>query len=228
MTQDDTPENIAQTLARELPKASVVREIAFDGALAESHIAVPKSHTLHVVSHEHLRPGPFKPKLTATFADADSFLAFVNYHAPQHDNSTVWAEFDPGKSVLKFEAVLDEYADTATSWRGLRAEYTPKQSHEWAIWFGGNKQQRDQIPFAEFLEEHGKDVHAADGMPTSNEMLKMATDLTLRGESSPGILLQRDDGTNVLVVGLTEAELRDAAGGFLERCSLVLHAEGAL
>lgn len=52
--------------------------------------------------------------------------------------------------------------------------------------------------------------------------------LRVRGESSPGILLQRDDGTNVLLVGLTEAECRDAAGGFLERCSLVLHAEGAL
>jgi uncharacterized protein YfdQ (DUF2303 family) len=184
---DESRENLAATLAKVLPKPELIavgvtaNETINDHAAIE-YIALPPGHTIQAIDHESLLSGPRRPKLTIDFADAESFVNYVNYHAQGSDRSTVWCTFDPAKSALSFNAVLDEHAVTGARWRGMRASYTPRTSHEWNVWKANDRQQKDQVPFAEFLEENERDIAAGEKLPTSLDMLKMATDFEAHAE----------------------------------------------
>lgn len=177
-SRDPAVENLAQTLARELPQARVV--------LSQDHlhqIAVPKGMTLQAVDLEKMLDAPVRAKGTATFADAASFLAYV---ARFKTTATIaWCAFDPQTFALSFEAVLDDHTGPGSAgWRGHRASFTPALSHEWKAWKGSHKSPKAQVEFAEWIQEHETDIRSIEGFPTSIQMLAMATDFVANEERS--------------------------------------------
>jgi len=196
MNHDDTElTNIAETLIRELPKAEI---LANDNTAEETeglsilHVSVPKGFELKTVTTdtEKYLPQPRRTKATAAFSDISSFLAYAQHHNIP-GRSAVWASFNPRTYALAFRAVFDEHAPVGITgveqpygpgWREHQATFKPLMSAEWDTWVGGNKQARSQMEFAEFLQAHEEDISAANGLPTSIQMLEMATNFVMNEE----------------------------------------------
>ena len=182
---DDTDtRNIAETLASVLPKAERINEIQthIDG-LHIAHFAVPKTADVMEirVDLETLLPNPRATTAKASFANADSFMAYVKLHAkPQ---SAVWCTFDPQTFALGFEAVFDDHVADAAGWRRHRAMFDPDMSAEWKAWKGNNAKSMPQVTFAEWIQEHEDDITSnANGLPTSLQMHAMATEFVANEE----------------------------------------------
>jgi uncharacterized protein YfdQ (DUF2303 family) len=176
-TWEINSENIAQTLARELPQAKLlhtqnVSALQSDDALL--FLSLPNGQKLERVDLENLLPHPRRTLATAKLSEADSFIDYVKRH--RTDATVVWAEFDPQSFSLKFTAVFDEHALGTPGWRKHSAVYAPSMSAEWKTWLANNKQAKDQLEFAEFIERHELDITTQDGYPTSLQMLQMATE----------------------------------------------------
>lgn len=185
MTDQATPiKNIAETLAEVLPDAKVVHRIAtgIDG-LSIDYIAVPKASQLQAITHdlEPYLPTPRRPQAIAAFADPASFLAYIQRHATE--NTVAWCDFNPQTFSLNFTAVIDEHAKATPGWRKHRATFSPDMSAEWKAWKGHDRKSKAQVEFAEWLEEHNDDINSsAEGMPTSLQMLQMATEFQANEE----------------------------------------------
>lgn len=178
-------ENIAQTLARELPGPQTVHEVQnqWDGRPPYDvikHVAIPAHMKVVEIDHEELLKSPRRAKAQAKFSDADSFIAYVNRH--NAGAAVVWCQFDPQALSLSFNAVLNEHHREAPGWRDHVATFTPAMSAEWKAWVANNKQAKDQLEFAEFLERHEPDISTQEGYPTSLQMLGMATDFEANSE----------------------------------------------
>ena len=168
---NEETENIAETLARVLPTAQMFASPLSDALV---HAAIPKTMELKEIDLEYLLSNPRRTKAVAKFSDADSFIAYVATH--KQAGTTAWCAFNPQSYALSFAAVIDEHAAGTPGWRSHRAEYTPDMSAEWKAWKGKHATAFAQVEFAEWLEEHTEDIAGKPGMPTSLEMLKMATD----------------------------------------------------
>lgn len=178
--------NLAETLAQVLPKAEVLPILntatSVDG-LSIAHVAVPKGFDVKEVrvDLESLLPNPRRTAATASFAEAESFLAYVHRHAQA--GSVVWCQFDPQTFKLQFTAVIDEHTKELAGWRKHRAEFTPAMSNEWKAWKGHDQQSMAQVDFAEWIQEHETDINSSvEGMPSSLAMLKMATEFVANEE----------------------------------------------
>lgn len=198
-------ENIAQTLARELPTAKIIHIQGAAGGGGITHVLVPKTFDLKAIDDAALLANPRSNDATASFADGESFLAYVKYHAA--DGATVWCDFNPATYALTFTAVFDEHRPSLPAWRKHRAELKPRLSEEWKAWIGmdGTKHAMHQIEFATWIEDHEKDFAHREGFPTSLQMLEMATafeatsDKRIRSKtriSSGGIQLEFVDTEN--------------------------------
>lgn len=183
MTDHQHPEpreNIAQTLAQVLPEAKLIHQLDTSvPGLSIAHAAVPKSSELKEIRldlEKHL-PHPRRTQAVAAFADAASFLAYVKRHATEA--SAVWCLFNPQTFALRFHAVFDEHTKTAAGWRAHRASFEPDLSVEWKAWKGNDRQPFAQVAFAEWIQEHEDDIAVATGMPTSLQMLEMATNFVM-------------------------------------------------
>lgn len=175
--EDHTTENLAQTLARELPGPQLLSDTRVDELATHDRVlqlAVPKGFDLKEVDFERLLPSPRRTKAAAALGDSNSFLAYVQRHAT--DRTVVWATFNPQTFKLSFSAVIDEHSKGAAGWRAHVATYTPEASAEWKAWAAANKQQQAQVEFAEFLERNELDIASQEGYPTSLQMLHMATE----------------------------------------------------
>ncbi len=186
MNDTTTPitKNIAETLAEVLPEAKVVHQptTGIEG-LTIAHVAVPKASALQPITTdlEVFLPHPRRTKALAQFADTPSFLAYVERHATEC--SVVWCEFNPQTFALRFAAVFDEHAIDAAGWRAHRATFEPDMSAEWKAWKGADRKSKGQTEFAEWIEERTDDINsAAEGMPTSLQMLQMATEFQANEE----------------------------------------------
>lgn len=181
---DPRQENLAETLARELPKGQVLHSSAPGGQDAGIvHLLVPKNAELKVIDYEKLLLHPRRKVATATFQDAASFLEYVKTHANGAGKSAaVWVDFNPTTAALSFEAVLDEHSELAAGWRGHKARFTPMQSVEWKTWTGKSGKEFGQAAFAEFLEENEKDIAGGSGFPSSLDMMAMATEFEANAE----------------------------------------------
>ena len=175
-------DNIAATLAKVLPTAVIVhpdKPIAGDTL----QIAVPNAFALKTIDTEHLLPNPRRTKDTASFADADSFLAYVARHRIP-ESTVAWCNFNPQTFALDFAAVIDDHGTAGLAgWRAHRAKFTPDLGAEWKVWKKQDRTLLSQTDFAEWIQEHETDINSAvDGFPTSIAMLKMATDFVLNEE----------------------------------------------
>lgn len=185
MDEYDT-RNIAETLADVLPKAQLLLTID-NGNLVPgvsiNHYAVPKGATVVEMKTdlEAYLANPRKTKAQALFGDHSSFLAYVARHATE--NTVAWCRFNPQTFALAFLAVIDEHAKGTAGWRMHRAGFQPDMSAEWKVWKAKDGTAMDQLPFAEFLQEHDDDINSsAEGMPTSLQMLQMATEFEANQE----------------------------------------------
>lgn len=185
MAQDQNQENIAATLARVLPGASIVdtRLETDGGSPALVQIAVPKTFDIKEIDFEKLRANPRRTTALAVFADPTSFVDYVKTFA--QPGTAVWCDFNPQTFALGFTAVIDEHAKGAPGWRKHKATFTPDMSAEWKAWTGRNGSAKpfSQVAFAEWIEEHSDDIATANGLPTSLQMMSMATEFVASEES---------------------------------------------
>ena len=173
-------ENIAQTLARELPKAQQVGTITDPTAptapKAAVVFAVPQGTKLETVELEKYRAHPTRADGSASFSDAASFLAYITRHSDP-GSTVVWCDFNPKTYALSFAAVFDDHAAGTPGWRKHRAVFTPAKSIEWERWSGTDRKPKSQVEFALFIEDNAADIN---GTPTEADMLKMATEFEVR------------------------------------------------
>lgn len=177
MTEQTVTKNIAETLAAVLPQAALIRET---GDIL--HFAVPANTAIKEFDLEKTLPNPRRMKSKAEFADAESFLAYVLRH--RGDGTVAWCDFNPQTFALSFTAVLDDHAPGAPGWRSHKAVFAPDMSAEWKAWKGSNSKPFPQVAFAEWIQEHDEDIAAANGMPSSLQMLEMATNFVMNEERS--------------------------------------------
>lgn len=180
---DDT-RNIAATLADRLPKAEQLPSIGLEDApgFSISRVALPIGWQVHETKHdlEQYLPAPRRTKATATFATVGSFLAYIHRH--RSPSSVVWCDFNPQTYALGFTAIIDEHDKGLPAWRGHRALFAPDFSAEWKAWKGSDTKPKEQVAFAEWIQEHDEDIHAAEGYPSALQMLTMATEFASNGE----------------------------------------------
>lgn len=181
--QANLQENIAQTLARELPKPLILQTLSTaDEHGAVIYMAVPNHSRLEKVDGESLLPAPRRTKATTTLTDHTSFLQYVNEH--KQPATAVWCQFDPVTYKLAFNAVIDEIGPEAPAWRSHKANFAPTMSNEWLTWTENNRKVMTQLEFAYFIEEHEEDISAVDGYPSSLDMMKMATEFEARQDQA--------------------------------------------
>jgi uncharacterized protein YfdQ (DUF2303 family) len=166
-------ENIAQTLARELPRPIVVlsQDCTLGGSRA--HVAVPNNMKLVEVDNENLLAAPRRIVSKAELADSASFVDYVNFFAD--GSAAVWCDFNPDTFKLKFTAVFDDHGPAEPGWRSHQANFTPSLSAEWKVWTAHDGKRMSQIAFAEFLEAHERDIAGGPKHPSSLDMMTMAT-----------------------------------------------------
>ena len=187
MDTNPSPKNLAETLAEVLPDAKLIHSLDADGAVMPkglhlAHVSVPKSSELKKIEidlEKHL-PNPRRTTAVADFATAQSFLDYIARHAKPE--TAVWCNFNPQTFALDFTAVVDEHAKDAAGWRAHRATYKPELAAEWKAWKGAHKTAMPQVAFAEWIQEHEDDITSANGLPTSLQMLEMATNFVMNEE----------------------------------------------
>jgi uncharacterized protein YfdQ (DUF2303 family) len=172
--------NLAESLADLLPKAAIVHTGLNEvPGLEIVHIAVPKGSEVKEVKVDtsDFLPNPRFTKAASMFTDSASFLEYVTRHAVP--GSTVWCTFDPQAGKLSFHAVIDENTPDKAGWRRHTAKFTPDTSAEWKAWTGKNKTSMSQVEFAEWIQDHEDDIASSNSLPTSIQMLEMATNFVL-------------------------------------------------
>lgn len=173
--------NLAETLARVLPKAEHIGEDIVGGHIVRRHFAVPAGFKLETIDTQKLRPAPLRTIARPQLVTADSFLDYVKRHATS--DSVIWAQFDPQAGNLSFQLVVDEHNRASPGWGEHLATYTPALSHEWKTWTSSDTKPMSQVDFAGFLERNADDINAeGDGLPTSLAMLSMATEFEASSE----------------------------------------------
>jgi uncharacterized protein YfdQ (DUF2303 family) len=180
---EDTRNNLAETLAAVLPKAEILNSSNEPGGVAGlsiTHYAVPRNTEIKeiMVDLENMLPSPRATHAKAVLAGPVDFLAYVARH--KVPATMVWCDFNPQTFQLKFTAVIDEHMRNLAGWRRHTAELDPMMAAEWKVWKGQERKALQQIAFAEYLQEHADDINSTDesqkaGFPTALQMLTMAT-----------------------------------------------------
>lgn len=207
--------NIADALAEHLPhphllvSQTVADLTAADGVL---QVALPSNFTLKELDLERLLPHPRRTVAKASLMDAASFIDYVNRHA--QERSVVWCAFNPANFSLSFTAVIDEHDAASAGWRSHQAVFVPSMSSEWKTWSGQDRKAMDQLPFAEFIESNENDIAAVEGMPSSLEMHKMATEFVARQDMSIKSAVRSQNG------GVQLTYIADADSGTYENMKL--------
>jgi uncharacterized protein YfdQ (DUF2303 family) len=172
-------ENIAATLARELPKPlELFRDLKVERIDSVRTYAIPKGFDLQTLDNEPLLPNPRRTKAQVALTDAPSFIQYVTTH--QRPGTVVWCDFNPQKYSLNFKAIINDHDPSTPGWRDHVAVYTPAFSSEWKTWAENAKQGKGQVEFAEFIEANERDIASVEGMPTSLQMHEMATNFVAR------------------------------------------------
>lgn len=164
-------ENVAQTLARELPRPTEIASRDFDHY---SRVALPPGWKTVDLDDERLLSAPRRKCASVTVTDVDSFCAYLQRHAAP--NATVWASANYVSGDVAFLAVLNDHGgeEDGQDWRDHRASFRPEKSTEWTRWKGKDRQAFSQADFAAFVEDNLADVVGGDDGPSGADMLRMA------------------------------------------------------
>ncbi|MEY8688354.1 MAG: DUF2303 family protein [Leptothrix sp. (in: b-proteobacteria)] len=167
--------NLAETLADVLPSTELLQENLCVDGLQVLHYAVPKGHDVKElrVDLEAYMPKPRKLQAKAEFHETESFLAYIARHA--NEDSVCWCDFNPQTYSLSFRAVIDEHGKDSAAWRHHVAAYKPRMSAEWQEWKSKDRVGFSQVEFAEWLQDHERDIASVAEHPSCADMLQMAT-----------------------------------------------------
>ena len=200
--------NLAETIARLVPTAAIVYPPTPEvGDILL--LVVPDNFKLLPVDTEQMLDHPRRTVASASFADADSFLAYVKRHA-RPESTVAWCDFNSQTFALRFAAVFDDHG-TEAGWRKHRADFTPDMSAEWKAWKGSNTKAMDQVTFATWIQDHELDINSETaGMPTSLQMLAMATDFVAHEEHALKSTVRLNSG------GVRLTYIADADKGTME------------
>jgi uncharacterized protein YfdQ (DUF2303 family) len=140
------------------------------------HYALPPGWESETYDDEHLLPAPYRKKGNATLNDQDSFIEYINRHSIP-DLTTIYCKADYLKSEVAFTCIINDHGSQpdGQQWQDHRAMYKPTFSEEWNRWIEKNKQPLSQLQMAMFIEENLQDIAAAEGYPTGQQLLEMAT-----------------------------------------------------
>lgn len=112
---------------------------------------VPDDHNVRSLEDYQLQPSLIRQAVN--LISASSLIAYVKKFADER--TAIFAD----KSVTRIEAVLDYHSTpTSAEWAKHRAVYDCPYSDEWKEWAVRDKKAMDQTDFAEFLENHIKDI----------------------------------------------------------------------
>lgn len=106
---------------------------------------------------------PARVKRKPTFTDMASLAAYVRRF---NDAATAYI------GEQKIQVVLDHSEPGFPDWHDHVASYLFPLSREWEAWNGSDKVKKDQIAFAEFLEDHVTDVVEPSGADLMEMILK--------------------------------------------------------
>lgn len=171
---EDTKENIAQTLARELKEPNIVTALGDAAAV----IGLPPGWKAETIDLERYLPQPRRKIAKVTLTEAESFVDYLKRHGSLAD-ATIWCATHPSTGKVEFKAILNDHGEEEKdrNWRDHRAYFSPEKSEEWIRWTDWNKKPMEQSAFAAFLEDNLKDISSSsEAMPTGAQMLKMAVD----------------------------------------------------
>ena len=131
-----------------------IQELAIAAHTPQTDIpvaVVPNSHEVKSLERFQLQPSLIRQSVN--LISASSLIAYIKKFADQR--TAIFAD----KSVTRIEAVLDYHAEAASpEWAYHRAIYDCPYSDEWKEWAARDKKAMDQTDFAEFLENHIKDI----------------------------------------------------------------------
>jgi uncharacterized protein YfdQ (DUF2303 family) len=169
---DQNTANMAETIVREARKPFLLDTKSPDYI---KHVAVPSGYSLQTIDDEAKQEYPRYKMGSANVSDVASFLAYIDAH--RNENTRVWCLLDPLNSVLTFQAVLDDHGGVMPGWRAHRAVFAPAHSVEWGRWTAqAQAGLTEQLIFAHFIESNQEDIASGEGMPTSLQMLQMASE----------------------------------------------------
>ncbi|MDR2173633.1 MAG: YfdQ family protein [Burkholderiales bacterium] len=172
-TTQQSSENLAETLAREMKKPEVLDSAS--SAFATRTILLPPGWTSEYQDDEGDLPAPRRKTATVRLDDVNSFIDYVKRHGSLA-RASIWCEANYAKGSVELIAILNDHGEEESepAWRDHKAFFRPALSEEWNRWIGGNKKQFSQAEFAAFIEDNMGDVAGADGSATGAQMLDMA------------------------------------------------------
>lgn len=145
-----------------------------------------------VTDLEKFAPVPARTRATPTMNTAESLVAYINRFA--QGAAVIYADLE--SRILT--AVLDHFEAGATSWGEHTATYRCPLSKEWQAWTSKDRSPMNQVEFAEFLEEHYKDIAPTSADypgPTGGELLNLATNFQVTREAKFQSVKRLHDGT---------------------------------
>lgn len=135
---------------------------------------------------------PNRTKASPTLNTAGSLVAYINRFAA--GAAVIYADLE--SRILT--AVLDHFEDGVPSWCDHTASYRCPLSKEWQAWMDKDRSPMSQVEFAEFLEEHYKDIApVSDGYkgPSGGDLLTLATNFQVTREAKFQSVKRLHDGT---------------------------------
>lgn len=134
---------------------------------------------------ERFRQRPTFMQRSIEFGDAEEFIRYCSEFGGVH--SAGFASLRP----LVVDYVIDYGRVNEPQWAAHRAHFKPAISPQWAAWQKRNRTPMTHREFAEFIEEHLKDITA----PEAAAMLEMITSFSASGTQkfASGIRLQSGD-----------------------------------
>lgn len=165
--------NQAETIA-ELTRAGINPQIiaSKDG---REFLILPEGMSKHDVPDEHglKRTMPSYLKQAVTLQTVDSLVDYVNRF--KSDDTLLFADITANAIVgmLDFHSSGDSSHAPKVARADHRATMTLPFSEEWKLWTGIDKQLKDQLTFARFIEENAAEVTA----PPAGELLDAVRDL---------------------------------------------------
>lgn len=122
------------------------------GAKGDGNYALEPSGTV-IFDLEKYLPAPRRVVQKVAFEDVASFVAYVNRF--KQDSTTIFSAPTYGT----FAAILDYHkGPDAPAWCSHIAKLKLQTTEEWDAWRSKNREQMDQTDFAEFLEEHCREI----------------------------------------------------------------------
>jgi uncharacterized protein YfdQ (DUF2303 family) len=150
----------AQAIA-ELAIASATPYALADGVFS---IVTPLGSRGRILDLERYEPLPRRPRGVATLYTGGSLVQYVQ--SREAHTASLYADVQ----TRRIEAVLNDHAPEGPGWADHRAVVALRHTPAWAAWTAFDGQIRDQVAFAEHIEDNLPDI----AEPAGADMLEMA------------------------------------------------------